>query len=357
MIYCPNIYNQAAFNTWMDKKTFLLLDKAPEDVKEDMEKQTPPSVRRHYKKLLDYTKPIPYGYIMMKRKKQWLKGRTIIAYSNTCVGRLLRVAALALQQMLKNTWPHHFGNVATPQLWQEVHELFLANEDKPERELIFLNHDLVGFFNSIPQADIIQSVRYLIAEFSKNNNDIILIDPYRKLNPVHSGTSTHSIKSNMTKLNVQHIVDIIQFSFDACAFTAIGEVFRQTCGTSMGNQISRVPSSRRRSPGSVSSANTSPAPILLINSGSADTSTTERSSSTKMSSTATPISGNLHLYISTKSQYSWKMKTVTTSWASASMRTTDKLATTCTLRPGATDCLSQQALGSFVSVGTIADDI
>ena len=24
MIYCPNVYNQAAFNTWMDKKTFLL---------------------------------------------------------------------------------------------------------------------------------------------------------------------------------------------------------------------------------------------------------------------------------------------------------------------------------------------
>ncbi|CAE7799076.1 unnamed protein product, partial [Symbiodinium necroappetens] len=105
MIYCPNVYNQAAFNTWM----------------------------------------------------QWSKGRTIIAYSNTCVGRLLRVAALALQQMLKATWPHHFGNIATPQLWQEVHELFQANEEQPER------------------ADIIQSVRYLIAEFSKTNNDILLI--------------------------------------------------------------------------------------------------------------------------------------------------------------------------------------
>ncbi|OLP93944.1 hypothetical protein AK812_SmicGene24107 [Symbiodinium microadriaticum] len=200
----------------------------------------PPVVRKHYKKLLDYNKPIPYGYIMMKRKKQWSKGRTIIAYSNTCVGRLLRVAALALQQMLKATWPHHFGNIATPQLWQEVHELFRANEEQSERELIFLNHDLVGFFNSISQADIIQSVRYLIAEFSKNNNDILLIEPYSKLNPVHSGTSTHSIKSNMTKINVQHIVDIIQFSFDACAFTAIGEAFRQTCGTSMGNQISPI---------------------------------------------------------------------------------------------------------------------
>ncbi|OLP89200.1 hypothetical protein AK812_SmicGene29372 [Symbiodinium microadriaticum] len=205
MIYCPNVYNQAAVNTWLDKKTFLLLDKSPEDIKADMERQTPAAVRKHYKKLLDYNNPIPYGYIMMKRKKQWSKGRTIIAYSNTCVGRLLRVAALALQQMLKATWPYHFGNIATPQLWQEVHELLQANEEQPERELIFLNHDLVGFVNSIPQADIIQSVRYLIAEFSQHNNDILLI-----------------------------------FSFDACAFTAIGEVFRQTCGTSMGNQISPI---------------------------------------------------------------------------------------------------------------------
>ena len=40
MIYCSNVYNQAAFNTWMDEKTFLLLDKSPQDIKEDMERQT-----------------------------------------------------------------------------------------------------------------------------------------------------------------------------------------------------------------------------------------------------------------------------------------------------------------------------
>ncbi|CAE7802215.1 unnamed protein product [Symbiodinium necroappetens] len=207
MIYCPNVYNQAAFNTWMDEKTFLLLDKSPEDIKEDMERQTPPVVRKHYKKLLDYNKPIPYGYIMTKRKKQWSKGRTIIAYSNTCVGRLLRVAALALQ-MLKATWPHHFGNIAAPQLWQEVHELLQANEEQPERELIFLNHDLVGFFNSIPQVDIIQSVRYLIAEFSKDNNDILLIDPHSKLNPISPILSTCAIVSTeitWLRLYGQHV--------------------------------------------------------------------------------------------------------------------------------------------------------
>ncbi|CAE7244952.1 unnamed protein product, partial [Symbiodinium sp. CCMP2456] len=121
---------------------------------------------KHYPKLLSYDKPIPYGYIMMKRKESWSKGRTIIAYANTCVGKLLKIAALALQQMLNIAWPAHFGNVSTPELWSEIH-LFLSNN---EQHLSFLNHDLVGFFNSIPQADIMQSIQFLTSEFLDKNN-------------------------------------------------------------------------------------------------------------------------------------------------------------------------------------------
>ncbi|CAE7776481.1 unnamed protein product [Symbiodinium necroappetens] len=217
MIYCPNIYNQAAFNTWMDEKTFLLLDKTPEDIKEDMERQTPPVVRKHYKRLLDYNKPIPYGYIMMKHKKQWNKGRTIIAYSNTCVERLLRIAALALQQMLKATWPHHFGNIATPQLWQEVHELFQANEEQPERELIFLNHDLVGFFNSILQADIIQSVRYLLDASNDDYNHSIRVKSMALVD-------AHSLACDMA---IQHTeitaYSLLEVTFDLRMLVALAQ--------------------------------------------------------------------------------------------------------------------------------------
>ncbi|OLP84015.1 hypothetical protein AK812_SmicGene35156 [Symbiodinium microadriaticum] len=51
---------------------------------------------------------------------------------------------------------------------------------------------------------------------------------------------TYSVKSNMVQIQAQRIPDIIKFSFDASAFTAIGEVFQQTCGTAMGNQISPI---------------------------------------------------------------------------------------------------------------------
>ena len=222
----------------MDPKTFRMLDNSVQDIKDDMQNNIPTEVSKHYKKLLAYDKPLPYGYIMMQRKKEWSKGRTIIAYANTCVGKLLKVAGLALQQMLILTWPNHFGNVSTPELWAEIHH-FLHNEHlHPERRLRFLTHDLVGFSISIPQSDIIRSIHFLTSEFLDNNNHVIIVDPHNKINPVHSGKSSYSVKSNMMKMQAQHIPAIIQFSFDACAFTAIGEVFQQTCGISMGNQIS-----------------------------------------------------------------------------------------------------------------------
>ena len=261
--------------------------------------------------------------------------------------------------MLKATWPHHFGNIATPQLWQEVHQLSRANEEQPERELIFLNHDLVGFFNSIPQADIIQSNHYLIAEFSKSNNDILLIDPHSKLNPVHSGKSTHSIKSNMTKINALHIVDIIQFSFDACAFTAIGEVFRQTCGTSMGNQISPILST-------CAIVSTEITWLRLYgqyvaSAHLADQLWIRRYVDNRAIIVDTPRQ-SLHLAtilaaILPKSLYNLRTKTVTISWASASTRTTDRSATFFIRSRGDIGCLSQQARANFDSADITAGDI
>eukprot|EP00439_Symbiodinium_sp_Y106_P054574 s1990_g7.t1 len=47
MIYCPNIYNQAAHNTWMDSKTFRMLDKSVQDIKDDMQNNTPAEVSKH----------------------------------------------------------------------------------------------------------------------------------------------------------------------------------------------------------------------------------------------------------------------------------------------------------------------
>ena len=47
MVYCPNLYNQAAFNNWFDKDTFAVMDDLPQHM------------ARKYKKILDLRNPYP----------------------------------------------------------------------------------------------------------------------------------------------------------------------------------------------------------------------------------------------------------------------------------------------------------
>ena len=100
MVYCPNIYNNAAYNTWMDKATFHLLDKTPHQIKDEMRHNTPKQISKHYSKLLSFDKELderPY---------------------NHCLRQHLRWKAP--QQMLNMTWPNHFGHVSTPELWSTI---------------------------------------------------------------------------------------------------------------------------------------------------------------------------------------------------------------------------------------------
>ena len=62
----------------------------------------------------------------------------------------------------------------------------------------------------------------------------------KKFGNVHSGKSKLSDKAHMHHLDIEDIIPIIKFSFHACAFQAIGENFRQICGTSMDNQVSPI---------------------------------------------------------------------------------------------------------------------
>ena len=274
------------------------------------------------------------------------------AHANTCVGKLLKVAALALQQMRKVAWPSHFGNVSTPELWAEIHHFLHNNEHlHPERRLRFLNHDLVGFFNFI---------HFLTSEFLDNNNHVIVVDPHTKISPVHSGKSSYSVKSNMIKMQAQHIPAIIQFSFDACAFTAIGEVFQQTCGTSMGNQISPILSTcaivateitwLRMYGQFVSSAHLADQLWIrrYVDNRAILVDEEELHRNPHVQQLA-----SLHFY---KKPVQLEDENCDDSWASTSMQTTARSLTTCAPKHGDTDCHSRPGLRDFDSVDITADN-
>ena len=242
MIYCSQVYNRAAINSWADPGVFTELSESPEQLKLQMRNHIPHSISKQQQQLVDFNKDLPYGYIMIKRKKHWNKGRTIVAYGSTCVGTLLKLAALAIQELLNSTWPCHFGHRLTPAIWKDIHRFFATTA--LDDNLLFLNHDLVGFFNSIPQTTILSSLRNLIQDFlSSGGAKTLMVDLHSKIGPVHSGKSRFSVRANQIELNMTQLMDIIQFSFSSGCFTTLGKCYRQVQGTSMGNQVSPILSS------------------------------------------------------------------------------------------------------------------
>ena len=114
MLYCSQVYNRAALSSWADPRVLTELSESPEQLKFQMKHNLPRSISKQQQQLVDFNKDLPHGYIMMKRKNHWTKGRTIVAYGSTCVGKLLKLAALAIQELLNSTWPSHFGSRLTP---------------------------------------------------------------------------------------------------------------------------------------------------------------------------------------------------------------------------------------------------
>ena len=192
MVYCSQLYNRAAVNSRSDPGVFTDLQESPEQLKRTMEQRIPTSLTKQQLRLVDFSKDLPYGYIMMKRKKQWNKGRTIVAYGSTCIGKILKLAALAIQELLNSTWPCHFGNRLTPGIWRDIHHQFFATAALDDH-FLFLNHDLVGFFDSIPQSTILSSLQSLIQDFlDTGGGKTLMVDMHSKIGPVQGNPDSVS---------------------------------------------------------------------------------------------------------------------------------------------------------------------
>ena len=73
--------------------------------------------------------------------------------------KLLRGTAAALQLMVRTVWAEALGLESLPQMWKVLHS-FVQDVAEP----LFLqesNDDLVGFFNAVPQREILFRTKLL----------------------------------------------------------------------------------------------------------------------------------------------------------------------------------------------------
>ena len=150
MIYCPRFYLQAALRTWRDPAVFEPVEGSPEQLSAWVLDRIPATLKRRYRWGICPSGTLPVGFIFLKRKKEFLKGRTIISYSNSCIKELLKAAAQAILLMMRLVWPEAMGLATTPKLWKSMHDFLRRTH--PTIRLAEINDDLLGFSIRCPDS-------------------------------------------------------------------------------------------------------------------------------------------------------------------------------------------------------------
>ena len=101
MIFCPQFYFQAALRTWKDPEVFEPVSGAQDQWNQWVLDEIPRRLRSRYKWGINAKGTLPVGFVFLKRKKEFLKGRTIISYSNSCIKELLKAASQAILLMIR----------------------------------------------------------------------------------------------------------------------------------------------------------------------------------------------------------------------------------------------------------------
>ena len=238
-VFCPHLYFQGAWNTWNDPELFRRLPLTYDEAQSTIERSIPHKIQKRYKWAINTRSSLPYGFVFLKRKKQFKKGRTLISYFRSRYGRLLQVTARTIDSMLLQLWPQTMGQLAVPQIWQAVHH-FLS-ETPLDIHLQAVNDDLVGFFNSVPQHRLLDAVNSLILEWKHRHPDNVLsVDMSQRGNPLQLSYvgKFHKAPKKTKVISPDDIFTIVQGSLSCHIFQAVNVIWQQIRGAGIGSQIS-----------------------------------------------------------------------------------------------------------------------
>ena len=215
--------------TWQDPDVIEPVEGSSEQWNRQVFAQIPGTLKRRYRWGINPSGTLPVGFVFLKRKKEFLKGRTIISYSNSCIKKLL------ILLMVRLVWPEAMGLVTTPQLWRSMHDFLRRTHSA-----------LVGFFNSVPRQQILNSLSILVQLYSDRNYPSHISVCLKKQPNCESAWPGKPLAKGARNIRFLHVSDlpaIVSMSFKAGVFTTLGLLFRQHRGTCIGNQISPVLSS------------------------------------------------------------------------------------------------------------------
>ena len=121
-IFCPKIFWKGLRSTFLDGNVF---SRRPITAEEALLRL--PSVvgnlKNKYPWAIDFKGKLPYGYTLLKEKKQWLTGRSIVAYRSTPLALALKACAILAGAIVPIAFPEGLDVKHNVKLWTSLHAL------------------------------------------------------------------------------------------------------------------------------------------------------------------------------------------------------------------------------------------
>ena len=188
------------------------------------------SLRSRYRWGIQANARLPQGFFFLKQKKDYKKGRSVIAYNRTITEELQRGTASAIEQMLHVCFPDHFGALTLPQIFYKIQSF--SSTVSVDEDIRFINDDLIGFFNSFPQARMLESVCILLKRYCQlSTNEFVTVCIARGAREVESNagrTKRAGDPKYWKQIQLSDLTQIAQAIFSCGIFTACNVPWEST---------------------------------------------------------------------------------------------------------------------------------
>ena len=95
---------------------------SPEQVKSSLEQLVPKDLLKTYRWGFNFKAELPYGYCVLKAKKNWTTARTIVSYRASAMSPLTTAFAILMRDVAQSVWPNSLSLLKTPQMWRSLHQ-------------------------------------------------------------------------------------------------------------------------------------------------------------------------------------------------------------------------------------------
>ena len=159
------LVHQAIEKTFQDPSIFEPVSQDPESIVTSLVDLLHRQHGKPYPWAVGHGRQLPAGYILAKRKKEFRSGRPIISFVDSPFRPMINILARMIFQLIPVACPNHFAS-------GDVYTLLSILKSAPvDADLILVNQDLAGFFNSIDQDRFI-GAWFMLLDFLRPHMDV-----------------------------------------------------------------------------------------------------------------------------------------------------------------------------------------